>query len=34
MPPAADDKLEEVVADWERQHGYDPRASLMREAGA
>lgn len=34
MPPAADEQLETAVADWERQHSYDPRASLMREAGA
>ena len=34
MPPAADEKLEEAVAEWERQHAYDPRGNLMREAGA
>ena len=34
MPPAADEKLEEAVAEWERQHAYDPRGTLMREAGA
>ena len=34
MPPAADEILERVVADWESQHPYDPRARLMREAGS
>lgn len=34
MPPAADDRLEEILADWERKNGYDPRANLMREASA
>ena len=34
LPPSADAALEAAVADWERQHPYDPRAALMREAGA
>ena len=33
LPPGADEALETAVADWERQHAYDPRANLMREAG-
>ena len=34
LPPAADEVAGGAVADWESQHPYDPRASLMREAGA
>jgi hypothetical protein len=33
LPPGADEALETAVADWERQHAYDPRATLLREAG-
>jgi DnaJ-class molecular chaperone len=31
LPPGADEALEAAVAEWERQHAYDPRATLMRE---
>jgi DnaJ-class molecular chaperone len=34
LPPAADEALETAVAEWEKQHPYDPRATLMREVGA
>jgi DnaJ-class molecular chaperone len=34
MPPAVDEGLEQAVADWELRHPHDPRAALMREAGA
>ena len=33
MPPGADEALATAVAEWERDHAYDPRATLMREAG-
>jgi DnaJ-class molecular chaperone len=32
MPPVADPALAEAIAGWERQHPYDPRARLAREA--
>jgi DnaJ-class molecular chaperone len=34
LPRAADAALEEAITAWERQHPYDPRADLMREARA